>query len=41
MLFPNPAKALAEMRRVVKPGGKVAVMVYAALEKNPFHGRFS
>ena len=39
MLFPNPAKALAEMRRVVKPGGKVAVMVYAALEKNPF-GRF-
>jgi hypothetical protein len=24
------------MRRVVKPGGKVAVMVYAALEKNPF-----
>ena len=36
MLFPNPSKALAEMRRVVKPGGKVAVMVYAALEKNPF-----
>jgi len=36
MLFPNPAKALAEMRRVVKPGGKVTVMVYAALEKNPF-----
>jgi ubiquinone/menaquinone biosynthesis C-methylase UbiE len=36
MLFPNPAKALTEMRRVVKPGGKVAVMVYAALEKNPF-----
>jgi len=38
MLFPNPAKALTEMRRVVKPGGKVAVMVYAALEKNPYHG---
>jgi ubiquinone/menaquinone biosynthesis C-methylase UbiE len=25
MLFPSPAKALTEMRRVVKPGGKVAV----------------
>ncbi len=28
MLFSNPAKALNEMRRVVKPGGKVAVMVF-------------
>jgi hypothetical protein len=36
MLFPNPTKALTDMRRVVKPGGKVTVMVYAALEKNPF-----
>ena len=36
MLFPNPPKALKEMHRVVKPGGKVAVVVYAALEKNPF-----
>ena len=33
MLFPNPAKALTEMRRVVKPGGKVAVIVYSALER--------
>jgi len=40
MLFPNPAKALTEMRRVVKLGGKVAVMVYAALKKNPYHGIF-
>jgi SAM-dependent methyltransferase len=40
MLFPNPAKALTEMRRVVKPGGNVAVMVYSALEKNPYHGIF-
>jgi SAM-dependent methyltransferase len=38
MLFPNPAKALTEMRRVVKPGGKVAVIVFSALEKNPYHG---
>jgi ubiquinone/menaquinone biosynthesis C-methylase UbiE len=37
MLFPNPAKALTEMRRVVKPGGKVAVIVFSALEKNPYH----
>ena len=29
MLFSTPAKALNEMRRVVKPGGKVAVMVHA------------
>ena len=37
MLFPNPAKALGEMHRVVKPGGKVAVMVHSGLEKNPYH----
>jgi ubiquinone/menaquinone biosynthesis C-methylase UbiE len=38
MLFRNPAKALSEMRRVIKPGGKVAVIVFSALEKNPYHG---
>jgi SAM-dependent methyltransferase len=38
MLFPHPVKALTEMRRAVKPGGKVAVIVLAALEKNPYHG---
>jgi len=40
MLFPNPAKALNEMRRMVISGGKVAVMVYSALEKNPYWGIF-
>jgi SAM-dependent methyltransferase len=38
MLFPDPLKALAEMHRVVKPGGKVAVMVFSTAEKNPYHG---
>lgn len=38
MLFPNPAKGLTEMRRVVKPEGKVAVTVFSALEKNPYQG---
>ena len=41
MLFPNTAKALTEMRRVVKTGGKVAVIVFSALEKNPYHGMSS
>ena len=31
-------KALTEMRRVVKAGGKVAVIVFSALKKNPYHG---
>ena len=38
MLFPNPAKGLTEMRRVVKPEGKIAVIVFSALEKNPYQG---
>jgi SAM-dependent methyltransferase len=38
MLFPNPAKALSAMRRVLKPGGKVAVIVFSALDKNPYYG---
>ena len=38
MLFSNPAKALTEMRRVVKPASKVAVMVFSAVERNPHHG---
>jgi SAM-dependent methyltransferase len=40
MLFPQPAHALTEMRRVVQPGGKVATMVYSAVDKNPYHGIF-
>ncbi len=36
--FPNPPKAMGEMRRVVKPGGKVAVLVRSTAEKNPYEG---
>ena len=32
----EPAKALTEMRRVVKTRGKVAVIVFSALERNPY-----
>lgn len=38
MLFPKPAKALTEMRRVVKPASKVAVMVFSTVERNPYRG---
>ncbi len=36
--FTNPLKAMGEMRRVVKPGGKVAVLVRSTAEKNPYEG---
>jgi SAM-dependent methyltransferase len=38
MLFSNPVKALIEMRRVVKPSGKVVVLVLSIEEKNPYLG---
>ena len=36
MLFAEPAKALAAVRRAVKPGGKVAVVVFTTSVTNPF-----
>jgi SAM-dependent methyltransferase len=36
--FPDPSKALRGMRRVVKPGGKVAALVFSTAEKNPLLG---
>jgi len=38
MLFPQPLKALTSMQRVVKPEGRVAVMVHSTAARNPYHG---
>jgi len=37
-LFPNPAKVLRAMHRVIRPGGKVAALVFSTAEKNPYQG---
>ena len=36
MLFSNPAKALRAARRTLRPGGKVAVVVFTTPAANPF-----
>ena len=36
MLMPDPAAAFAETRRVLRPGGRVALAVWAAMERNPW-----
>ncbi|MGH7875545.1 MAG: class I SAM-dependent methyltransferase [Candidatus Binatia bacterium] len=38
MLFLQPRDALTSMRRVVKPEGRVAVMVHSTAAGNPYHG---
>ena len=38
MLFPDPVKALSSMQRIVKPQGRVAVLVHSSPESNPYHG---
>ncbi len=36
MLMSDPASALAETRRVLRPGGRLALAVWGAAERNPF-----
>ena len=38
MFFNDRKKAVREMKRVLKPGGKLAVAVWNAIEHNPAHG---
>ena len=38
MLFADPRQGLAEMLRVVRPGGKVSVLVFSTPENNPCLG---
>lgn len=37
MFFADPQKALAEMHRVLVPGGRVAVSVFQAIDRHPFY----
>jgi SAM-dependent methyltransferase len=38
MLTPDPARAAGEIRRVLRPGGRVALAVWAERERNPWLG---
>lgn len=40
MFFPDRQRALEEMARVTRPGGRVVVLVPAALDQQPAYGQF-
>jgi ubiquinone/menaquinone biosynthesis C-methylase UbiE len=37
-LFANPVQVLRAMRRVLRPGGKIAAVVFSTAERNPYQG---
>jgi SAM-dependent methyltransferase len=38
MLVPDPGRAAGEIRRVLRPGGRVAIAVWGPRERNPWLG---
>lgn len=41
MFFEDPVRAIAEMARVLRPGGRLAVAVWAALEETPGYAQLA